>query len=274
MTVEIDGEKFHLGYSRASKYLECPAAYKKTYIDKIRTAGGVPLRRGHAYHGVLEGLLNYKINRGGEHYPLDKTEKFALKQALKHNLSDTECARVIQAARFYHARMYPLHNPLAVELKFDFYKDGIRYTGRLDLLDRREAKGQPVAVIIDHKFSYDTWAESRAKIGVQPIVYQWAWEEQLHKEFDGLDYGGFAYNIIRLFPTPVIQEIRVKPCNQTASDWWSTQLRDIARGIHHGVFYADPGEKKCQYCDHKKLCKPTIYTIKEVRIGDTNADED
>lgn len=249
-------------------------AYKYTYVDGLRTPGGIPMRRGQAYHGTLEGLLNYKINRDGEHYPIEKTERFALKNARKEDLSDSEAARVVQAARFYHSKMYARHHPLAVEIAFDFEKDGIQYTGRIDLVDHQMKKGKNLAVILDHKFSYDTWAETRAKYGVQPIIYQWAWEEQLHEEFDGLDYGGFGYNIIRLFPTPVIQEIIIKPCVKSASDWWSNQIKVMAQCIQHGFFFATPGDKKCQYCDHKKLCKPTIYTVKESRIGETNEDEE
>lgn len=275
MTVKIDGGKeFHLGYSRVSKFMDCPMAYKYTYVDGLWTPGGVPMRRGTAYHNTLEGLLNYKINKDGAHYPLEKTEKYALKKARAENLSESECARVLQAARFYHSRMYPRHNPLAAEIAFDFEKDGIQYTGRIDLVDRQDKKGKPVAYIIDHKFSYDTWAEARAKYGVQPIIYQWAWEEQLKEEFDGLEFGGFGYNIIRLFPTPVIQEIIVKPCTPAQSAWWSNQVRVMAQCMQSGYFFATPGDKKCEWCDHKKLCKPTIYTIKDTRIGDVNEDEE
>ncbi len=279
VTITVDGEEFHFGYSRATKFIECPRAYEETYVNGHRTPGGTPMRRGTAYHATLEGLLNYKINKDGALYPLEKTENYAWKNAVKENLADGECARVVQAARFYHARLYPVHNPILVEVDFDFWKDDVRYTGKIDLVEWQNEKGKRKIFIRDHKFSYDTWAESRAKYGVQPIIYQWAWEEQLCKElqgteFDGLEYGGFSYNIIRLFPTTVIQDVFIKPCNAVASDWWNRQLKEMARCIKNGTFYALPGDKKCQYCDHKKRCKPTIYTVKSTFIGDANEDEE
>ena len=275
----IDGKEFHFGYSRAAKFIECPRAYEETYVNGHRTPGGTPMRRGSAYHATLEGLLNYKINKNGALYPIEKTEKYAWKNALAQDLSESECTRVVQAARFYHARMYPRHNPLLVEIDFDFWKDGVRYTGKIDLVEWQDVKGKRKIFIRDHKFSYDTWAESRAKYGVQPIIYQWAWEEQLYKEFagtefDGLEYGGFSYNIIRLYPTPVIQDMFIKPCSKAASTWWSKQLRAMALCITNGTFYATPGDKKCQYCDHKKRCSPTIYTVKPTLIGDISEDEE
>jgi len=277
-TLKINGESFHFGYSRAAKFMECPHAYEETYVNGHRTPGGTAMRRGTAYHATLEGLLNFKINRNGEHYPIEKTERYAWKNALKEDLAEGEATRVVQASRFYHSRMYHRHNPIAVEVDFDFWKDDVNYTGKIDLIEWQDVKGKRKIFIRDHKFSYDTWAESRAKFGVQPIIYQWAWEEQLSKEyagteFDGLEYGGFSYNIIRLFPTPVIQDIFIKPCTTTASAWWSKQLKIMAECIKNGIFFAIPGDKKCQYCDHKKRCSPTIYTVKSTLIGDISEDE-
>lgn len=270
LTLTIEGQEFHLGYSRISKFIDCPWAYKRTYVDGIRKPGGVPMRRGQAYHGTLEGLLNYKINKDGGLYPWEKTEKFALKNATKENLTESESHRVVEAVRFYHREQYPKHNPISVEDSFDFMKGGVRYTGRLDLMD---LVSPGVVEIVDHKFSYDTWADARAQYGIQPMVYQWAWEEELRHRYPELSYGGFAYNIMRLYPIPLIQTIRIKPVTPEQSAWWERQVQQMAQCMVHGFYYATASEKACKWCDHKKECKPCIYKINVTMTGEQESME-
>lgn len=265
LTITIEGKEFHLGYSRLDKFMGCPSNYKRTYVDGVRKPGGVPARRGQAYHGTLEGLLNYKINRDGDLYPWPKTEKFALKNAANEKLSDAESHRVVEAVKFYYVEHYPKHQPVSVEDSFDFTKNGIRYTGRIDLLNILEPK---VLEITDHKFSYDTWADERAHYGVQPIIYQWAWEEELRHRFPNFSYGGFAYNIIRLFPTPLIQTIRIEPVNQEQSAWWEEQITTMAKIMVLGLYPAFPNAKACKWCDHKKECKPCKYKLAITKTGE------
>lgn len=270
LTITVDGKEFHLGYSRIAKFLNCPYEYKRSYVDGIRKEGGVPMRRGQAYHGTLEGLLNYKMNKDGELCPWPKIEKYARKQAKKENLSENEAHRVVEAVKFYYKEQYPAHNPLAVEDAFDFVKNGVRFTGRIDLMD---IVTPGVVEIIDHKFSYDIWGDARAQYGVQPMVYQWAWEEELRHRYPELTYGGFAYNIIRLFPTPMIQTIRIKPVTPEQSEWWARQVKAMAQCMTQGIYYANAGEKTCKWCDHKKDCKPCVYKIKVTKTGELDSTE-
>jgi ATP-dependent helicase/DNAse subunit B len=269
-SMTVDGKEFHLGYSRISKFLDCPYQYKRSYEDGIRKPSGTPMRRGTAYHNTLEGLLNYKINTEGELYPLAKAEKFALKNAKKEDLTEAESIKVVEAVRFYYKELYPFHNPVSVEEPFDFIKGGIRFTGRIDLLDQSTPG---LVEVIDHKFSYDTWADARAQYGIQPMVYQWAWEEELKHKYPDLKYGGFAYNIIRLFPTPVIQTIRIKTVPKDKSEWWAKQIQQIAECMVHGFYYANAGANTCKWCDHKTDCKPCVYSIKVTKTGDIDSTE-
>lgn len=262
------GEEFHLGYSRISKFVDCPLQFKYSYVDKIRSPGGVPQRRGQAYHGSVETLLQWKIDNPSIHYSLKRAEKLAIRQGKENNLTDAEVYRVIDAVRYYHAVLYPLHKPMAVERDFKIVRGGVTLTGRVDLLEWQ-------GIITDHKFSYDTWAESRAKYGCQPIIYQWAALDVFEKEFPAWEYAGFEYNVIRLYPNPRIQRIEIPRLSQAKSDWWEDQIHEYAKTIRRGYFPATPSDKVCTFCDHKKLCKPVIYNVKMSNIGeDTDIDDE
>lgn len=266
LVLTVDGQDFHLGYSRISQYLECPRKYKFSYIDRLPAKPGVAMARGTAYHNTLEALLKWKI-RKGKLTSLELARKAAIYYSEGESLSASETERVIQAVDFYWRELYGDHRPLEVEIPFEIVRGGIKLTGRIDLVE-------DTGWIIDHKFSYDTWAETRAKYGCQPIIYQWAGIDILEKQYPTWSYSGFAYNIIRLFPTPVIQEIKIARVSQSESDWWEEQLSHLAHGIRNGVFYAHPGDKTCQYCPYKEVCQPTIYSVKQRIIGKRNDDEE
>ena len=263
LTAHIDGQEFHLGYSRIACFDGCPKAYKYGYVDGIRTPGGIPMRRGTAYHAVLEALLQYKMANDGELMALDAADKIAVKCAKKEGLTPSEIYKVIDAARFYHSEMYAKNSPIAVEQDFTIYRGGVKLTGRIDLV---ETTGR----VIDFKFSYDKWAEPRAKFGSQPIVYQWAGLDYLPKKFKNWHYTGFGYQIIRLWPSPLIQEIDIDMIPQWESDWYEEQIAQIAGCIKAGLFPARPSDKGCSWCGHKELCQPAIWNI---RMNDTCATE-
>lgn len=268
-----NGEEFHVGYSRLSSFFKCPKSFKYSYIDKIRMPGGLPIRRGQAYHGALETMLFHKLENDGDLYTLARAEKLAIRSAKKENLPDSEIYKVIDATRYYWHNLYPLHTPIAVEKEFKIMRGGVEITGRIDLLDQISVKGKPMFDVIDHKFSYDVWADERAKYGCQPIIYQWAAIDLYEKEFD-LPYHGFQYNICRLFPSPVIQKIEVPRVSQADSDWWEEQIYEAARIIRRRYFPAIPSGKNCQFCDHRELCQPVAYKIKKSLVGIPIFDED
>ena len=250
----VPSSNFHLGYSRVAAYMECPAKFFHTYIEGRRGTPSVPQRRGTAYHSVTEGLRNYVINRGTL-YPWDKTERFARKCADEQNLTDRECENVVTASQFFHTYVYPKQNPFKVEHSFSITRRGIPITGRIDTIDLPEPT---VAIVEDDKFSHEVWEDERAEHGIQPMVYQWAWEEDFKNT--GIAYGGFAYNIIKVYPSPVFQKITIDPMTPEQSVWWEEQLVQIANGIRAGVFPARTSAR-CKRCDHRKICRPVIYSV-------------
>jgi hypothetical protein len=264
LTVHTKEGNFHLGYSRIASFQNCPRQYKYSYMDGIRKAGSVAMRRGQAYHSVLDCLLKYKMAHN-ELLSLEQAEKVAIRSGKAENLSNSEIYRVIDATRFWYSEMYPKLFPAGVEQDFEINRGGVKLTGRIDDV---ELCGR----VIDHKFSYDKWAQPRAKFGCQPIVYQWAALDYLTKKFKNWQYTGFSYHIIRLFPTPLIQEIDIDPIPQWESDWYEEQIAQIAACVQAGLFPARPADKECTLCSHTELCQPAIWNIRtnETNPVDTN----
>ncbi len=261
VTLHIDGKKFHLGYSRVACAESCMRQYMYSYRDGIRTPGSVAQRRGNAYHATLEWMEKIKMSTG-EPVSLERAERAAIRNSKVYDLTDAEIYRVIDAVRFWYSVEYNKPAPVAVEQDFTITRGGIKLTGRIDRIEQG-------GLVKDYKFSYDKWAESRARYGCQPIIYQWAGLDYIPKLFKGWEYTGFAYQIIRLFPTPLIQDIRIDMIPQWESDWYEEQIAQLAGSIKSGYFPARPSDKQCSWCGHKELCKPPIWNI---HTNDTVAD--
>lgn len=259
LAFNIDNKEFHLGYSRIAKFLECPRQYKFTYIDGIRGKATTAMKRGTAYHAVLEHALQYKIDTD-KLISIEVLDKLAIKFAKQEELSTTDTKSVIQASRFWYDEKYQNQDPIAVEFNFDIVIKDIKLTGRIDQIDKD-------GWVLDHKFSSDIWGEERSRYGPQPIVYQWAAMQQLEKLFPNFKYKGFAYQIVKLYPNPMIQTIKIPMLSLYESEWWEDQLIEIANSIKNGIFPANPKESNCKWCNHKKLCNPPIYNIKTKIVG-------
>lgn len=252
LEIKVNNKKVHLGYSRIAKYLECPKSYEYTYVHGLRSESNATLRGGTCYHEIVEALCNYKMTTGGKLANLENALIAAEHYGEKNDLTPAKTQSVKIAVETFYKYLYPRHTPIAVEKKFRIHRGGYEITGVIDLI---VAEGW----VIDHKFSYDTWANERAKHGPQPIIYQWAAEDVLEKEL-GFKFKGFAYNIVRTFPSPKIQELIIKPLSKSESDWWEEQVNIIGRAVEGGHFPARPAEKHCGWCPAKKLCQPAVYT--------------
>lgn len=263
VTMTVDGQDFHLGYSRIKSYLDCPKMYEYTYVKGLRDKPNAAMKRGSAYHDTLELMLLYKMNEE-KHCSLKSARKAALANTEKHECTDGDREKVLKAVDFYHENLYEQHRPILVEEMFSIVRGGVKLTGRIDLIHQEDAE---LAKVVDHKFSYAHWNEVRAMEGIQPIIYQWAYEDLYAKDF-GLQYGGFQYNILRQFPFSQYQIIDIPPVDKDKSDWLEEQVHQIAKAIQAGIFPPNPKEKQCNWCSHKKLCKPAFYKPNLELVGD------
>lgn len=251
INITVGNEDWHTGYSRLASYIQCPKQYYYTYVQKVEYKSGAAAKNGTAYHNFVETILRYKMEHDGDMLPWSIAEQVAQRECEELKLAPSNAKKTLQACKFYFDRAYNFHEPIAVEETFEINRGGVKLTGRIDLI---ETDGK----IIDHKFSYDIWDEARAKSGVQPMIYQWAGLDWVEPKY-GVEYSGFAYNIIRVWPTEVIQTIDIPKVGQYESEWWEDQVATIARAIQAGNFYATPSEKTCKWCSHSKVCQPAKY---------------
>ena len=219
-------------------------------MDKVPYKGSSAMRKGQAYHGTVEALLQHKMDTG-ESMTLKQADRLAVNIGKKEKLTPSEIYKLIDGVRYYHEHMYDLHDPVGIEDSFSIVRGGVTLTGRIDLYDRK-------GVIIDHKFSHDIWPEERAKHGVQPMIYRWAGLDVLTEKY-GVPYSGFSYNVARTWPSCMIQVIHIPLIDQWTSDWWEEQVSLVAQAVRAGLFPANPGDKTCKWCQHKKVCQPAIY---------------
>ena len=258
--ITIPGQKeFHMGYSRISSFFECPRRYKFSYVDKIKVQWGSPIRKGQAYHAVVETLLQKK--KEGIHVKRSSMVDFTQQCGEFEELSEWDIKGLHPATQFYYDNYLELHKPLEIEVDFVVYRGGVKLTGRIDLVDES-------GWIIDHKCSYDIWAKERAQYGIQPMIYQWAALDQLEKQIPGFKFKGFAYNIIRVFPTPVMQELSIKKIKQEDSDWYEEQLGELAKLIKVQAFPGNAKHENCDRCSYKEVCQPVKYRLKELRSNE------
>ena len=263
ITIGYDGKEFHTGYSRIQKYMTCPKQYKYVYIDGHRGESSVPMKRGNAYHSALEAALQFKIDKGRQ---MSSKKVLELGDYFAEQLNLTEAVRnqTRQAIEFWHTMLYPEIDPLFVEESFKIVRGGVTYTGRLDL-------GTTQGIAGDHKFSYDLWSDDRAKNSVQPVIYQWAWED-IYAERYGVNYRRFEYHIVKTFPGVNAQIVKCGKLNAKSSIWWENHLREVAEAMCSGVFYARPNYRECGRCAFRKDCEPAFCRISSKTYGEFDAD--
>lgn len=258
LVVEVDGKEFHLGYSRLNSLISCPKQYEYTYIKNIRGASNEAMRKGTAYHEVIE-VLGKEKKETGDLVPLSMARKLARYFSEQNELSAGSCESVQLAVEFWWSTRYSNFNPDGLEVPFRIFRGGVWITGRIDTIE-------PDGWVGDHKFSYDTWSIERAQYGCQPVIYEWAALDQLEAEFN-FTYQGFRYEIVRTFPTPLLQNVEIKRVKPRISDWWEDEINKWARVAAQGIYPAIPTASTCPRCFHKGICKPPIYRTRVSEIG-------
>ena len=264
VTLSFRGKEFHTGYSRITKFLSCPRSYRYTYVDGIRGEGNGAMKRGSAYHKTLEVALTFKRDKGRE-LSVGKCVELARYFAEQYELTPAVVDQVDSAVRYWHATLYHTLDPLFIEGRFEIERNGVRLTGLIDL-------GDTTGIVTDHKFSFETWSTDRAKKSVQPIIYQWGWEDDFAKKY-GVPYKRFEYHAIKTFPGVQVQRLKVYPLKEEASLWYEKQIRDVAEAMCSGIFFATPSVSECGRCEHRKRCKPATYTVRSQILGQASEEE-
>ena len=142
VTVKVDDKSFHLGYSRLSKFMECPAAFDFTYNQGHRTEGSPVMRRGTALHNTFEDMMKYKA--GWEKpMPLDKAITRVHHHCTENRVCKSATEEVLSAMNYFYEHMYSKLTPAMlldtadpketpIEGEFKIVRGGVEITGRID----------------------------------------------------------------------------------------------------------------------------------------------
>jgi CRISPR/Cas system-associated exonuclease Cas4 (RecB family) len=149
---------------------------------------------------------------------------------------------------------------LAVEQDFQAEFDGVPVAGRLDLLVRDKTTRD--LVIVDHKFSYQSWSDNDVLINGQPYKYM------ALLRANGIKVSRMVYNIIKYRAKTYSELVSRKPLVATVAEQ-DTAMRDhvfIAKEIMHArdlmdeTDYRDTAPRvlnkySCNFCSFLTICK-------------------
>ncbi len=262
----------HLSYSSASSYAMCPSSWRKKYVEKLSVHTSANLLFGKAFHSTVEHDVKSRCIGTGmqdlvEVWDREWKKEVAMAGAVDWGTKSEDVfygdgvrmfssKDVTQAVRQLDAvMMHPLivgqdrmSMPApSVELKFEFLIDkvSVPIIGYIDIIG---VDGVPV----DLKTSSQSWNETKAAAEVQPAMYLAALNQCGYVQHNGR----FRYVIFVKTKTPKVQVIDIT-CSPESIQWAMTMMRDVWKGIRHGVFPCNPTGWKCSqaYCEYWAGCR-------------------
>lgn len=257
VTLSYKGHEFHLGYSRLSEYIKCPRSYEYSYVLGHRGKESKPATRGNVFHYAVDVGLNFKIDTQRP-LRLAKLSDLMRIEAERKGVAVGDIAATEDALRLWHETIYPDIDPIFTEEKFSITRNGVTLTGRVDC-------GTRSGSAIDWKFGMALWTDERAKNSVQPIIYQWAWEDLFAYRY-GIPYKRFEYQILASYPTRG-QTVICERLNAEKSAWYENMIRQVAEAMIADVYFPRPDYRVCASCHHRALCKPPFYRIRSDSYG-------
>jgi len=261
----------HLSYSSINTYHLCPNAWKKRYIDKVRTPTATALVFGSAFHATVEAYIEAKATGQDADLATLWPEKWAAKlerersidwgdddpddmQALglrmcgKLDVSGGGKNRTETATEFL-GKIVPRMNggKPEIERKVSLSVPGVPVPviGYIDIVT---ADGVPA----DFKTASRAWYANKAHDELQPTFYLAA----LAQMGEPVPDGKFRYYVFTKTKSPKAQILETE---RTPGQmlWLFELIRETWQAIEAGVFPSNPTGWKCseKYCDYWPMCR-------------------
>jgi len=230
-----------LSYSGASKYSECPFAWKCHYIDKLPQKPKHFFSFGKSLHSAVESFHIGLAVPSVEDVLLVLRESWEREGYSSANHEKEMWGEAVSIVRGYHSK-HSADPRRALHVEFEFLVDmghGMKVRGFIDRIDRID-KGY--VGLLDYKTG-KAFRPGRLESDKQLTTYQMALESLDHR------VGRLAlYHLSSLTEFPVgprttaqVREVR---------DWFLSTAEDI----RSGKFDPDPGDRKCGWCDYRLAC--------------------
>lgn len=236
----------YLSNSQIDLWLHCPRQWGYRYVDGIKTPATAALIEGSVYHGIIEAVINYKIEQKVE-FPVDTIGDLANTVYAKiidegssktgydlgNRTADDIKGECTTLAEIYVARVLPSIKPIQSEQPCMAKLDEINFVSIIDCILED-------GIVIDHKTSAKKYNQTNVDKNLQasgeafalgkPIVFQ------NHVAVKGNN-----------------PDIQILTTYRTARDieWWVEMVRGIIVHMNTGAF--PPRIVKDDY-----LCSPTF----------------
>lgn len=232
----------YVNYTQISAYQTCPLKYKYGYVIKIPIQPSFALTFGNSIHATLrefhtEAIFNgniscerllelYKKNWDGTGYldPKQREQRFASGEKF---LTD-----------YYQKEKGASKNIIELEKTINLKLAGVKFTGRVDRIDRIE--GNKVE-IIDYKTG-KLKEQKDADKDLQTSLYAWGVRENFNYEPE----------ILTLYFVEEVQKVSSRKTLEQIKEQVA-KTEEVVEIMKSGDFTATPG-KHCEWCGYKDLC--------------------
>lgn len=243
----IDPGSFEFSASKIDLYKKCPLQFKFRYALHVPGRPGAPMDIGAAVHAVLEKIARRRANgeSTSEEQALDllkrhwKYTSFESKKRLEEGWS----AAVGMIRTFMEWDQKAADDgaeTVGIEQKFTMEMDGLKFTGKMDRVDKGPS-GQ--YTVTDYKTGKTPTKKSEIGHDVQMNLYALAAKSI---------YGKLPAKTVQLFVLKDKEVPNVIDEKVLAEERES--ILGMARSILDGQFPANPSYLACHWCDYAQIC--------------------
>jgi len=248
----------HLSYSSIATYLQCPAAWRFKYIEKIATPLATELIFGSAFHQAVENSIalgGNPLEHWSNAWAAKSTEQEidwdgdTPESLFNQGIAMLSADDVIKTIKSIRTR-YDSDGKPAIETKVELRVEGvpIPVIGFVDLLHEDGS-------VCDFKTSSRQWSEDKALTEMQPIFYFAALEQM------GIWHTwNFRHYVFIKNKVPRVQIINSKRAPDELGFLYR-MIRSVWHAIDAGVFPENPTTWKHdpRYCDYWGVCVNDLH---------------
>lgn len=243
----IDADSFEFSASKIDLYKRCPLQFKFRYALHVPGRPGAPMDIGASVHAVLEKIAKRRANGEdtSEEQALDLLKRhwrytgFDNKKRLKEGWDDA--VGMIRTFMEWDQKAADRGVEIVgVEQEFKMDVGGLRFTGKMDRVDKEQG-GQ--YVVTDYKTGKKPTTKSEIGHDVQMNLYALATESV---------YGKLPARTGQLFVRMGKEVTNEIDAGALAEE--EKSILDMGKAILDGRFPANPSYAACHWCDYVQIC--------------------
>lgn len=232
----------YVSYTQISAYQTCPLKYKYAYVLKIPSQPSYVLAFGTTIHNTLRDF--HTENRFSKNVSFERLLKL-----YKNHWDDTGYLDARHRKKRYDSGIKILQsyynkekdldkNILELEKTVNLKLAGVKFSGRVDRIDRLEGKK---VEIIDYKTG-KLKEQKEVDKDLQTSLYAWAVRENL----------GLEPEVMSLYFVEDLQKISSRKTLDQVKEQVA-EAEEVVETMKSGKFPPTPG-KHCEWCDYKDIC--------------------